>query len=123
MKKRIKNGFILLFSSVIIGLLLLCLIFCLPVKSAKRNVEASVYNMIDIRYDENGSQWRKELVEQKENFTDYLMVQNALEKVEGKSPLAHAIYIYHYDLQDDTTWLTEESLVASLKQGTEGMYL
>lgn len=123
MKKRLKNGFILLFASVFIGLILLFLIFCLPINSVKKNVEASLYNMVDVRYDDDGSQFRKNLLEQKEYFTDYLMAQNAMEKVEGKSPLAHAIYIYHYDLGDDTTWLTEESLVTSVKQGTEGMYL
>ncbi len=123
MKKRIKNGIIILLSSVILGLLLLCLVFWLPAQPVKDHVEASLYNMIDVRYDENGSQWRKTLVEQKEHFTDYLMVQNAMEKVEGKSPLAHAVYIYHYDLQEGTTWMTEESLKASVQEGTEGMYL
>lgn len=123
MKRRIKNAFIILLSSVIIGVLLLCLVFCLPVESARENAEASLYEMIDVKYDENGDPTRKEIIDLKENFTDYLMVQNALEKVEGKSPLAHAMYVYHYDLGEDTTWFTEESLVTLLEQGSEGMYL
>ena len=62
MKKRLKNGFILLFASVFIGLILLFLIFCLPVNSVKKNVEASLYNMVDVRYDDDGSQFRKNLL-------------------------------------------------------------
>ncbi len=123
MIRRLKNASIILLSGVLIGVLLLCLVFCLPVKSARENVEASLYQMIDIKYDEDGDPERKEIIDLKENFTDYLMVQNALEKVEGKSPLAHAMYIYHYDLGEDSTWFTEESLVTLLRKGTEGMFL
>lgn len=125
MKRRIKNALIILLCSVIVGTLLLVVTFCLPVESARAHVEESLYNMIEIRNDENGDSSRKEIVELKENFTDALMVQNALEKVEGKSPLEHAMYVYHYDLQDETqtTWLTEESLVTFLREGSDGLYL
>ncbi len=123
MKRRIKNALILLLSSVIIGTLLLIVTFCLPVKSARSNVNESRYEMMDVVYDENGSSLRKQIISRKDNFTDYLMVQNALERVEGQNALEHAMYVYHYDIGNDTTWLTEESLSTFLKQGTEGMFL
>ena len=123
MRKKITNILLILMCSVISGLLLLTGIFCLPTDTAKSHVEESLYNMIDVAKDENGSVWRKKVIHEKDCFTDYLMVQNALEKVEGRSALEHAVYIYHYDLGNEQTWLTEESLVESLKQGTEGMFL
>ena len=125
MKRRIKNTLITLICSVILGTLLLVGIFCLPVESAREHVRESLYDMIEIRDDEAGNPFRKWIVECKENFTDALMVQNALEKVEGKNPLEQAMYVYHYDLQDEaeTTWLTEESLVTFLQEGSEGLHL
>lgn len=124
MKKRIKNSLLILLSGVIVGTLLLTLIFCLPVESARNHVQESLYEMIDIKNDANGSLFRKSLVELKVSFTDTLMVQNALEKVEGKSPIAHAMYIFHHDVQDDeTTWLTEESIGIFLKEGTDNLFL
>jgi len=125
MKKRIRNGIILLLCSVIVGSLLLTLIYMLPVESARKHAEESLYEMMDIQEDPEGNVRRKRLLDIKESFTDCLMVQNALEKVEGKSAWAHAMYAYHYDLQDDTdtTWRTEDSLAFFLRQGSEGMYL
>lgn len=123
MKKKITDILLILIFSAALGLLLLVGVFCLPTASAKRHVEESLYQMIDVAKDEKGSVWRKKLIEEKDNFTDYLMVQNALGKVEGRSALSHAIYVYHYDLGNEQTWLTEESLVAFLQQGTEGMFL
>lgn len=123
MKRKIRNILLILISSVVLGLVLLTLVFCLPVNTAKSHVEESLYNMIDVAKDENGSAWRKKIIGAKDSFTDYLMVQNALERVAGESALAHAVYVYHYDLANEQTWLTEESLVAFLKQGTDGMFL
>lgn len=124
MKRRIKNTFILLLSGVFIGTLLLTLMFCLPVESARNHAEESLYEMIGVKDDANGNPLRKSLVELKVNFTDTLMVQNALEKVEGESPLAHAMYIFHHDIQnDETTWLTEESIGVFLTEGTENLFL
>lgn len=124
MKRRIKNIFIILLSSVIMGTLLLTLIFCLPVEAARNNAEASLYEMIDIKNDANGNQFRKSIVALKVSFTDTLMVQNALERVEGQSPIAHAMYIFHHDIQDDeTTWLTEQSIDIFLKEGSDNLFL
>lgn len=123
MRKKIRNCFAILLSSVVIGSILLMLIYSLPVDSARAHVEESLYEMLEIKDDEANTSLRKKIVNLKENFTDTLMVQNALEKVEGKSALEHAMYVYHYDLSTETTWLTEESLVAFLKNGSDGMAL
>lgn len=124
MKNRVKNVLIILSSSVLIGTFLLMLTFCLPVDSARAHVEESLYKMIEIKNDENGDAFRKSLVDLKIGFTDALMVQNALEKIEGKSIIEHAMYVYHYDIQeDDSTWLTEESLGIFLREGSDDLYL
>lgn len=123
MKKRIRNSFIILVGSAIIGILLLLVVFLLPVNSAREHVKESIYPMIDVKDDDMPDPKRMQVREWKENFTDSLMVQNALERVEGKSVIEHAMYIYHYDLGDDTTWMTEDSLSRFVKQGTDGLYL
>ncbi len=116
---------ILILCSVMAGTLLLTATFLLPVEPARQHAEESLYDMIEVREDPKGDTLRKRIVGLKENFTDTLMVQNCLEKVEGKGLLEHAMYVYHYDIQgeNETTWLTEESLVRFLRQGTEGMHL
>ncbi len=123
MKKRIRNVLIILFGSAAAGSLLLMLTFLLPVDSARRHAAESLYEMIEVKEDPNGDGWRKRIVSVKDNFTDCLMVQNALERVEGQGPWAHAMYIFHHDLGDDTTWMTEKSLTEFVRRGSEGMYL
>lgn len=123
MIKRIRNTFLILLLGVLAGALLLTLVFCLPVDRARQNVKASLYPMLEIQQDENGSAFRKGILEQKENFTDSLMVQNALEKIGGKSPFSHAMYVYHSDLTNEKTWSPEESMPVMLEKGSEGMYL
>jgi hypothetical protein len=123
MKRRIGKASLILMSSVLLGILLLIIVFSLPVKSARAHVKESIYPMVDIKNDDLGDSNRKYILGLKENFTDCLMVQNALEKVEDRNLVEHAMYIYHYDLSDDTTWLTEESLMQFSEQGEKGMYL
>lgn len=123
MKKRIRNSFIILMGSVFVGILLLVIVFLLPVNSARAHVKESIYPMIEFKDADAPDPKRMQVREWKEYFTDSLMVQNALEKVDGKSVIEHAMYIYHYDLGNDTTWMTEDSLVEFVNQGTDGMYL
>lgn len=123
MKKRIRNTLILLLGSVAVGALLLVLIYSLPVESARAHVESSLYEMVEVEDDPDGDALRKKIIGIKDNFTDCLMVQNALERVEGKNLWEHAMYAYHYDLGNEATWMTEKSLGAFLRQGPEGMYL
>ena len=123
MKRRIKNALIVMFSGILIGVVLLLITFMLPVDGARTHVKESLYTMTQEIYGEDATPLRKHIFEIKDSFTDYLMVQNALEDVEGKNVLEHAMYVYHHDLADETTWLTQESLEAMMEQGTEGMYL
>lgn len=123
MIRRIKNILVILICSVFLGVLLLMLVFSFPVDSARRHVEESLYDMMDVLEDEAGSSLRKKILGEKDNFTDYLMVQNALEKVDGESALKQAMYVYHYDLSEGTTWETEKSLKAFLAEGIAGMSL
>lgn len=123
MIRRIRNILAILLCSTFMGTLLLVLIFLLPVGTARAHVEDSLPEMVESEVDRTGNAQRKAIILCKDNFTDCLMVQNALEKVEGRTALEHAMYVYHHDLLDDTTWVTEESLVSILRQGQDGMYL
>lgn len=123
MARRIRNIAAILLCSAAAGTLLLMLVFLLPVDAARRHAEVSLQEMVAGEADLAGNAQRKTVIQHKDNFTDCLMVQNALEKVEGRTILEHAMYIYHHDLQDDTTWATEESLTAFLRRGVGGMYL
>ena len=123
MKRRIKNGLTVMFAGVLVGVVLLIVTFMLPVEGARIHVKESLYTMTREIYGENTTPLRKYIYEIKDSFTDYLMVQNALEDVEGKNVLEHAMYAYHHDLANETTWLTQESLESMLEHGTEGMYL
>lgn len=123
MKKRIQKILIILLSSVIAGSLLLALAYCLPVEPARAHVENSLYEMVEAEDDPGGDAWRKKIIGLKDNFTDCLMVQNALERVAGKNLWEHVIYVYHYDLGNEPTWMTEKSLAVFSRQGSEGMYL
>lgn len=123
MKKRIKSIFFILPVSVLIGILLLIVVYALPVESARSHVKESLASMVAAQDQEIKDPIRRRVYEIKEIFTDVLMVQNALEQVEGKSVIEHAMYIYHYDLSDGTTWETEASLGTYLNEGYEGMFL
>lgn len=123
MIRRIRNTLVILLCSTLAGTLLLVLIFLLPVGTARRHVESSLSEMVESEADRAGNTQRKAVILYKDNFTDCLMVQNALEKVDGRTALEHAMYVYHYDLQDETTWATEESLISFLRRGQDGMYL
>lgn len=123
MIRRIRNILAILLCSTVIGTFLLVLIFLLPIGTARVHVEDSLPEMVESEVDRTGIAQRKAIILCKDNFTDCLMVQNAIEKVEGRTALEHAMYVYHHDLQDDTTWATEESLISFLRQGQDGMYL
>lgn len=124
MMRRIRNTGVILLCSAVVGTLLLMLVFMLPVDAAREHVETSLQEMVADEADLAGNVQRKAVIQYKDNFTDCLMVQNALEKVEGRTVLEHTMYVFHHDLTEDSpTWATEESLVAFLRQGLDGMYL
>ncbi len=121
---KLRRMALLLIGSAILGTLLLTLVFCLPVSPVRRHVLASVGDMIPaegVRAEENTLQ--SYLQRERETYTDVIMVQNAMERVEGKNAYEHAMWAYHYDLEEEV-WAPEESLRA-LSEGkdTETMYL
>lgn len=93
MKKIILKTLIILFSSIVIGFLLLVLVYLLPVKSMKENVKESIpifqqqgvyYNVITQNY-----------ATQLDNFTDSLMLQHAIYNGD-EGVLNKTINVYRY---------------------------
>ena len=37
----------------------------------------------------------------RETYTDAIMVQNAIERLSDKNAYEHAMWMYHYDLEED----------------------
>lgn len=50
-------------------------------------------------------------MENRETYTDAIMVQNAIERLPDKNAYEHAMWMYHYDLEEDV-WTPEDSLKA-----------
>lgn len=97
--------------SVVVGTLLLVLVFCLPVDRMKEHVAGDVDEMIrDMdQIPEGGIEnyiWAK-----RETYTDTIMVQNAIEYIDGKNPYEHAIWMFHNDVEEEY-WEPEASLMA-----------
>lgn len=99
---------------VIAGTVMLTAAFCIPVNTMTRHVDASAPEMLR-SLSEMGDRWERYLWENREIYTDAIMVQNAIEKIEGKNPFEHAMWAYHLDL-DENVWTPE----ASLKYRAEG---
>lgn len=95
--------------SVILGVLLLTLVFCIPVNTMISHVGASVDAIIQDASEISVGWLERYIFEKKETFTDAIMVQNAIEKIDGKNPYEHAMWAYHLDL-NDTTWTPEVSV-------------
>ncbi|MBO4980272.1 MAG: hypothetical protein J6C84_00020 [Lachnospiraceae bacterium] len=119
----IKRMSLLLLGSALLGTLLLVLVFCLPVEPMRKHVFASL-DQILIREDQVGEDaFSGYLWEERETYTDAIMVQNAIEKVAGKNVYEHAMWAYHYDLEEDV-WTPEQSLKALGEEwNTDNMYL
>ena len=104
-----KRMFCLGIVSVVLGVLLLTLVFCIPTDTAKKHVCASIDRIFVDLSEESGMNLRKYIMEYREAFTDAIMVQNAFEKIQGKNPYEHAMWVYHLDL-DENVWTPEETL-------------
>lgn len=119
----IKRMSVLLLGSAFSGTLLLVLAFCLPVDSMREHVFASVDRILMEEDRVGGDALSRYLWKERETYTDAIMVQNAIEKVEGKNAYEHAMWAYHYDLEEDV-WTPEQSLRAlSEDRNTGNMYL
>lgn len=93
---------------VILGLAMLALAFCIPVNTMARHVGASVDGMLGGASETEGG-WMRRFLEDRETYTDAIMVQNAIEEIDGKSAYEHAMWAYHLDLREGA-WDPEASL-------------
>lgn len=105
---------VILAASAALGTLLLVLVFCIPVERMKQNVAGSTDEMIKKGEEIPTDAFSQYLWLNRETFTDAIMVQNAIEKIEGKTVFEHAMWVYHSDLNPEvgTNWTPEESIKA-----------
>lgn len=94
-------------ASVIIGLAALVLVFCIPVGAMGRHVGGTADRMLEDAVP--ADTWMGRLLKDRETYTDAIMVQNAIEKIDGKNVFEHAMWVYHLDL-DENVWTPEASL-------------
>lgn len=120
--KWIRNAFVLVLGSAVVGILLLTLVFALPTESVRNHVLSDVPVMMSEELPEGD--FLQYVFKHKESFTDAIMVQNALEDIEGKSAYEHAVWAYHRDLGDEVVWQALDTLKA-LGEGADAseMYL
>ncbi len=111
----------LLLGSAVIGTLLLVLVFCIPVDKMRQNVAFSVDNIIKDDGYVSGNPVKDYIWKNKEGYTDAIMVQNAIEKIDGKSVFEHAMWMYHNDV-DPEIWTPEESLRQFCHNNGEGLF-
>lgn len=120
---KIKHIVILLSGSVLIGTLLLVLVFCIPTERIKDNVRRSVDRILVSDEEFADKPFLQHIIREKESYTDSIMVQYAFEKIPDKTAFEHAMWAYHYDLEENI-WAAEDSLRANLEENdTSDMYL
>lgn len=106
---HIKQMLCLGIISVVLGVLLLTLVFCIPVDSVKKHVYVSMGRIFVDISEESGLSLQRYIMENREAFTDAIMVQNAFERIPEKNPYEHAMWVYHLDL-DENVWTPEATL-------------
>ena len=111
MAKKMRNFAAILAISAVVGTMLLVLVFLLPVGPMRRNVEKSVGDMLKTGDEIPEDAFSKYLWKNRETYTDAIMVQNAIERLPDKNAYEHAMWMYHYDLEEDV-WTPEDSLKA-----------
>ncbi|MDE7043862.1 MAG: hypothetical protein K2O97_02405, partial [Acetatifactor sp.] len=121
--RLLRNMVLLLLGSALLGTVLLVLVFCLPVGGMKEHVAVSTDEMLRDVGQSSGNRLSDYIQTRRESYTDAIMVQNAIEKIPGKSVFEHAMWMYHNDLEKDF-WTPEESLKAYCAgQDTDSMHL
>lgn len=121
--KILKHMIVLLAGSALTGTLLLVLVFCIPTGHIRNHVVQSVDRMLVSEEALPDNAFLRHIMENKEDYTDSIIVQYAFEKIPGKNAFEHAMWAYHYDLKDEI-WAAEDSLRAVLAgSDTSGMYL
>ena len=111
---KLKNIVIVLAGSALIGTLLLVLVFCIPTDRIRANVAKSVDRVLVNSEEFADNAFLQHVIQNKESYTDSIMVQYAFEKIDGKNAYEHAMWAYHYDLEEEI-WASEESLRAVLE--------
>lgn len=120
----LKRMILILIASAVLGTMLLVLAFFIPPERIRENVYASadVLLLNDISNISDNS-FSRYIWQEREQYTDAIMVQNAMEQIEGKNAFEHAMWVYHSDL-DPEIWSPEDSLRAYCTAlNTEGMFL
>lgn len=111
--RHLKYMVVLLAGSVLAGTLLLTLVFCIPTGMIKEHVAQSVDRVLRSEGSYPQNAFLRHIWRDKESYTDAIMVQYAFEKVSGKNAFEHAMWAYHYDLEEEI-WAAEDSLRAVL---------
>lgn len=124
MAKKIRSFAAILAVSAVVGTLLLVLVFLLPVGPMRKNVEKSVSDMLKTGDEVPEDAFSQYLWKNRETYTDAIMVQNAIERLPDKNAYEHAMWMYHYDLEEDV-WTPEDSLKAFCEshENVNNMYL
>ena len=124
MAKKIRSFAAILAVSAVVGTLLLVLVFLLPVGPMRKNVEKSVSDMLKTGDEVPEDAFSQYLWKNRETYTDAIMVQNAIERLPDKNAYEHAMWMYHYDLEEDV-WTPEDSLKAFFEshENVNNMYL
>lgn len=115
-KRVLIHMVMLLAGSALLGTALLTLVFCIPTARIKAHVAESADRVIG-GGQPTDSAFKQYIGQHKESYTDSIIVQYAFEKIAGKNAYEHAMWAWHYDLEEEI-WAAEDSLRAVLA-GTE----
>lgn len=126
-KRILIHAAVLLSGSVLAGTLLLVLVFCIPTDRMREHASSFVTYVLDgeSHLPDAGffRRMRLHIAQDRESYTDSIMVQYTFEKVPGKNAFEHAMWAWHYDMEEEI-WAAEESLRAVLSGAdTSGMHL
>lgn len=121
--QHMKKMAVLLIASTLLGILLLTMVFLMPVDIMRKHVLSSIDSLLQDEEQLVENAFLQYIWQERERYTDVIMVQNALERVEGRNAYEHAIWAYHYDVEE-TIWAPEESLAQLCEEwNTDSMYL
>lgn len=117
----LKRAFICLLAGTVAGIFLLSAAFVLPTGPMLKHVEASAEQMFGGDSEKNG--FLQSIEQERETFTDAIILQNATEIAEGKNIIERVMMVYRHDLEEEA-WSPEETLLAICSGAdTNEMYL
>lgn len=115
-KRILIHMIVLLAGSAVTGTLLLTLVFCIPTERIKGHVAESVDRVLCAEKPSDNA-FVRHIRQHKESYTDSIIVQYSFEKIADKNAFEHAMWAWHYDLEEEI-WAAEDSLRAVLS-GTD----